>query len=103
MDIIKQIENRIIDQYGRDVLTIIQSEKQLKKAIEQAISDINWDERGKKRQLITNPSAFNGAYYQSITVDVAKVQEQIKTELVKQLYTRNLITESEYKKVCPTQ
>ena len=103
MDIIKQIENKIIDAYGRDVLTIIQSEKQLKKAIEQAISDINWDERGNKRQLITNPSAFNDAYYQSITVDVAKVQEQIKTELVNQLYTRNLITESEYKMVCPTQ
>ena len=103
MDIIKTIENRIIDKYGRDVLTIIQSEKQLKKVIENTISDIEWDERGKKRQLITNQSAFNGVYYQSITVDVAKVQKQIKEELVNQLYTRNLITESEYRKVCPTK
>lgn len=103
MDIIKKIENRIIAQYGRDVLTIIQSDKQLKKAIETAISDIEWDERGKYRQLITNATAFNNAYYQSINVDIAKVQAQIKKELVNQLYTRNIITESEYKKACPTQ
>lgn len=103
MDIIKKIENRIIDQYGRDVLTIIQSDKQLKRVIEKAISDIEWDERGRNRQLITNTSAFNAGYYKSITVDVAKVQEQIKGELVNQLYTRNLITESEYKKVCHIQ
>ena len=103
MDIIKKIENRIIDQYGRDVLTIILSDKQLKRVIEETISNIEWDERGRNRQLITNTSAFNAAYYQSITVDVAKVQEQIKGELVNQLYTRNMITESEYKKVCHIQ
>ena len=103
MDIIQKIENRIFDKYGCDTLTLIQSDKRLKKAIEDAILDIEWDEGGKNRQLITNKSAFNGVYYQSITVDVAKVQEQIKTELVNQLYTRNIITESEYKKLCHTQ
>ena len=103
MDIIQKIENKIIDKHGYNTLTLVQSEKRLKKAIEDAIFDIEWDEGGKNRQLITNKSAFNGAYYQSITVDVAKVQEQIKSELVNQLYTRNLITESEYRKVCPTK
>ena len=103
MDIIQKIENRIIEKYGYDTLTLLQSDKRLKKAIEDAIFDIEWDEGGKNRQLITNKSAFNGAYYQSITADVVKVQEQIKTELVSQLYTRNIITESEYKEICHTQ
>lgn len=103
MDIIQKIEKKLIDNHGLGVLAIIQSDVQLKKAIEQAIFDIEWDERGKNRQLITNPSAFNGAYYQSITVDVEKVQDQIKTEVVTQLYTRNLISESEFRKICPTK
>ena len=103
MDIIQKIEKKLIDNHGLGVLAIIQSDLQLRKAIEQAISDIEWDERGKNRQLITNPSAFNDAYYQSITVDVEKVQDQIKTEVVTQLYTRNLISESEFRKICPTK
>lgn len=101
MEIIKKIENKIITEYGRNTLNLIQSETAFTKAIEKAIRDIE-SERRPSYQLITNKSAFNSAYYKSITVDVSKVQEQIRKELVHQLYTKNMITESEYKKICPT-
>ena len=101
MNINQRIAIKIVNKYGHDVLELIQSEKKLNNAIENAISDIHFEERG--ISVFTSTSAFNSAYYQSITVDVEKEHKAIKDEIINQLYIRNIITESEYKKICRTQ
>ncbi len=101
MNITQKIVNKIVSKYNRNALELLQSEKKLKNAIEDAISDIQFEERG--ISVFTSTSAFNSAYYQSIKVDVQKVQEQIAAEVVNQLYIQNLITEREYKEICRTQ
>ena len=99
MDLIKKISNYIVNRYGENVLLFIDSDKDLAEIIDTAYFYVS----GGGPSLITNKSAFQSGYYQDMKPDLKKLQEQIKAEIYSQMYSKNLITESEYKKVCHTQ
>ena len=99
MEIIQKISKYIVDTYDVNVLTFIDTKEDLAIVIERAYSHVSIG----GPSLITNQSAFERKYYQDMKPDLKKLQEQIRTEILSQMYTKNLITESEYKKACHTQ
>lgn len=99
MEIIQKISRYIVDTYDVNVLTFIDTKEDLAIVIERAYSHVSIG----GPSLITNQSAFERKYYQDMKPDLKKLQEQIRTEILSQMYTKNLITESEYKKACHTQ
>lgn len=102
MKIIQDICSKLIAKGGHKAYLVIFDEVQFETLAQHCYSKI-LDERGSNRQLITNPGTFTEAYYKDNIPDIAKVRELLKSELANQLYQRNLITESEYKKVWPTK
>lgn len=44
--------------------------------------------------------SFESAYYQKISIDVSKIQNEIRKELCEQLYTHREISEREYHELC---
>lgn len=102
MDIIRDICNTLIDRVGRKAYLIFTNEAAFLALAEMCIKKMD-EERSVPKQLITNPGAFNSIYYKENTPDMGKVQQALKKELANQLYQRNLITESEFKKVWPTK
>ena len=99
MDLIREISRYIIDSYGLNTILVLETDKDLAIAIEQAYLSLSTG----GPSLITNTSAFESGYYQDNTPDLAKLQEKIKTEILTQMYNKNLLTESEYKKACHIQ
>jgi hypothetical protein len=102
METINTFCNTLVDKVGRQAYLLLIDDAKLHALAELCLKQIE-DERSVPKQLITNPGAFNSAYYQNNTPDLGKVQEELKKTLANQLYIRNLITESEYKKVWPTK
>lgn len=99
MEIIQKISRYIVDTYDLNTLIILETDEDLAKVIEQAYLCVSTG----GPSLITNQSAFQSGYYQDMKPDLKKLQEQIKAEILSQMYCKNLITESEYKKACHTQ
>lgn len=99
MDIIQKISSYIVDTYGLNTLIFLETDRDLAVVIKQAYIDVSIG----GPSLITNQSAFKSGYYQSNTPDLAKLQEKIKVEILNQMYNKNLISESEYKKACHIQ
>lgn len=99
MNIIQKISRYIVETYDLNTLIILETEEDLANVIEQAYLYVSTG----GPSLITNQSAFKSGYYQDMKPDLKKLQEQIKEEIYSQMYIKNLITESEYKKVCHTQ
>ena len=99
MEIIQKISKYIVDTYELNTLTFLHTEEDLAYIIENAYSYVSIG----GPSLITNQSAFERGYYKDMKPDLRKLQEQIRTEILSQMYTKNLITESEYKKACHTQ
>lgn len=102
MNIIQKIANKLIAAYGRDGVQLMKTDLDFRKAIQKAIDELE-RERPVRIGMIENKSAFNSSYYQSISINVEQAKEQIKEELIKQLYYKNIITEDEYKDLCHTK
>ena len=99
MSIVYKISDYIVSRYVEHTLQFLDSDKDLAEAIDLAYFYVS----GGGPSLITNQSAFKSGYYQDMKPDLKKLQEEIKAEILSQMYTKNLITESEYKKACHTQ
>lgn len=99
MEIIQKISKYIVDTYELNTLTFLDTEEDLTVIIEKAYSYVSIG----GPSLITNQTAFERGYYKDMKPDLKKLQEQIRAEILSQMYCKNLITESEYKKACHTQ
>lgn len=99
MEIIQKISKYIVDTYELNTLTFLDTEEDLAIVIERAYSHVSIG----GPSLITNQSMFERKYYQDMKPNLKELQEQIRNEILSQMYCKNLITESEYKKACHTQ
>ncbi len=101
MNIIRKFCNNVIEDLGQAACFLLMSDELLNITTQNCMDEIQFGEL--KRQLISNPGAFQSTYYVDNTPDVKTVQEFLKKEMLNQLHERGLITKDEVEKLWPTK